>query len=104
MKKHKQINDDSGEDTISAIVQGIRIGDCVIITSPAELLVEVGLNIKKAPPYEKTFISAFSNGYMHYGAPAESYDKGGYEVTECLLAPEWQGIYEKKACEIIRNL
>ncbi|OHB60110.1 MAG: hypothetical protein A2Y12_09185 [Planctomycetes bacterium GWF2_42_9] len=104
LQKHQQINDESGEKTISAEVQGIKIGDCVIITSSAEVLAEVGLNIKKASPYEHTFVAAYSNGYMHYGAPASYYGKEGYEVTECLLAPEWQEIYEKKANEIISKL
>ena len=104
LEKYQAINHDSGEETISAEVQGIRIGDCVLITSPAEVLVEVGLNVKKASPYEHTFMAAFSNGYMHYGPPAADYDKQGYEVTECLLAPQWQEIYEKKAGEIIRRL
>ena len=49
-------------------------------------------------------MAAFSNGYIHYGPPASEYGKGGYEVTECLLAPEWQGLYEKKANEVIRRL
>lgn len=104
LKKHQAINQESGEETISAEVQGIRIGDCVLITSPAEVLVEVGLNVKKVSPYKHTFVAAFSNGYMHYGAPASYYGKEGYEVTECLLAPEWQHIYEKKAGEIIHRL
>jgi hypothetical protein len=104
LKKHQTVNEDSGEDTIEAEVQGIRIGDCVLISSPAEMLVEVGLNVKKASPYKHTFMAAYSNGYMHYGVPAADYDKGGYEVTECLLAPEWQQIYEQKANEIIRKL
>jgi len=104
LKKHQAINDEAGEATIAAEVQGIKIGDCVLITSPAEVLVEVGLNVKKASPYEHTFMAAFSNGYMHYGPPATEYGKGGYEVTECLLAPQWQEIYEKKANEIIRRL
>ncbi len=104
LEKHKQINDEAGVPTITAEVQGIRIGDCVIITSPAEVLVEVGLNVKKASPYRNTFIAAYSNGYMHYGAPASYYDKGGYEVTECLLAPQWQQMFEKKANEIIQKL
>jgi hypothetical protein len=103
-EKHQTINRESGAATIPAEVQGIRIGDCVLIAAPIEVLVEVGLNVKKASPYEKTFMAAFSNGYMHYGAPAADYDKDGYEVTECLLAPEWQAIYETKANEIIRRL
>ncbi len=104
LRFHQALNDKSGEATIAAEVQGIRIGDCVLITSPAEVLVEVGLNIKKASPHQHTFVAAFSNGYIHYGPPADDYPKGGYEVTECLLAPEWQQIYENKAEEILRRL
>jgi hypothetical protein len=104
LRKHQSINDEAGEATIPAEVQGIKIGDCVIVTSPAEVLTEVGLNVKKASPYKHTFVAAFSNGYLHYGPPADDYDKGGYEVTECLLAPEWQVIFEKTAQEIIGRL
>jgi hypothetical protein len=104
LKRHQAINDAAGRPTIATEVQGIRIGECVLVTSPAEVLVEVGLNVKNASPHEHTFISAFSNGYIHYGPPAADYDKGGYEVTECLLAPEWQALYEKKAAEVIGRL
>jgi hypothetical protein len=101
---HKALNDEAGEPTIPAEIMGIRIGEFVLISSPAEVLVQVGLNVKRASPFKYTFMAAFSNGYMHYGAPAADYAKGGYEVTECLLAPEWQRIYEKKANEVIRKL
>jgi len=104
LKKHKKINDDSGEATIEAEVQGIKIGECVIITSPAELLAEVGLNLKKHSSHKYTFVAPFSNGYMHYGAPEAYYDRGGYEVTECLLDSKWQNIYEEKAKSIMNNL
>ena len=104
LKKHQEINEEAGEPTIPAEVQGIKIGDCVVITSPAEMLVEIGQNIKKASPYKHTFIASISNGYMHYSPPAADYSRGGYEVTECLLAEQWQEIYEKKAEEIIRRL
>lgn len=103
-QKHQAINKESSEPTITAEIMGIKIGNCVLISAPVEMLTEVGLNVKKAAPYEYTFIAAFSNGYMHYGPPADAYDKGGYEVTECLLAPEWQAIYEKTAEDIIRKL
>jgi len=104
LKRHQAINDESGKSTILAEVQGIKIGDCVLITSPNEALVEVGLNLKKSSPYEHTFMAAFSNGYMHYGPPASYYDRGGYEVTECFLAPEWHKKYEDKANDIIQRL
>ncbi len=104
LRRHQAINDKAGEPTIATEVQGMKIGDFVLITSPAEVLVEVGLNVKKASPHEHTFMAAFSNGYIHYGPPASEYGKGGYEVTECLLAPPWQAIYEKKAGGILRRL
>jgi hypothetical protein len=104
LERHKAINAAAGEPTIATEILGIKIGDFVLVTSPAEVLVEVGLNVKNASPYEHTYMAAYSNGYIHYGPPASEYPKGGYEVTECLLAPEWQAIYEAKAQEIIARL
>lgn len=104
LRKHQRINRESGARTIPAEVVGMRIGDGVLISAPIELLAEVGLRLKKASPYKPTLVAAFSNGYLHYGPPADYYDKGGYEVTECLLAPEWQPVYEAKAKRILRRL
>lgn len=49
-------------------------------------------------------MAGFTNGYLHYGPPAAAYGQGGYEVTECLLAPEWQALYEKTAAGILARL
>ncbi|MAE67022.1 MAG: hypothetical protein CMJ18_22405 [Phycisphaeraceae bacterium] len=103
-RRHQTINEEAGSPTVTAEVQGIRIGDCILITSTTEVLSEVGLNIRRASPCPHTFVAAFSNGYIHYGAPAADYDLGGYEVVECLLAPEWQKMFEEKAAEIIGRL
>ena len=103
-ERHKAFNEEAGEPTVATEVQGIRIGDFVLITSPAEVLVEVGLNVKNASPHEHTFMAAYSNGYIHYGPPAADYDKGGYEVVECFIAPEWQELYERKAKEVLGQL
>lgn len=103
-ERHQKINDDSGESTIDAEVQGIRIGPCVFVTAPIELLTEVGLKLKAESPHANTFVAAFSNGYMHYGSPAADYDKAGYEVIECLLDPGWQQAYETTALEVLAKL
>ena len=50
LQRHQAINKAAGEPTVSTEVQGIKVGDFVLITSPAEVLVEVGLNVKKASP------------------------------------------------------
>ncbi len=104
LERHKAINDEADNKPIPAEVQGIRIGDFVLVTAPVEVLAEIGLRIKRASPHEHTFMAAFSNGYMHYGPPAADYDKGGYEVTECLLGPGWEAIYEAKARQILGRL
>jgi hypothetical protein len=103
-ERHKAINAEAGTETASAEIAGVKIGECVFVTAPIEILTEVALNIKAASPYENTFIAAFTNGYMHYGPPAADYDKGGYEVTECFLAPQWQEIYEAEVADILRRL
>ena len=104
LKGHHAFNVQSGEETFTAEVMGMRIGECVFITCPAEVLTEVGLNIKRNSPHEYTFMAAFSNGYAHYGPPAGDYPLGGYEVTECFLGAGWQEIYEAKAAEILAKL
>lgn len=104
LRHHQALNEAAGEDTIAAEVMGLRVGECVFITAPIEVLTQVGLNVKAASPHEHTFMAAFSNGYMHYGPPADEYPMGGYEVTECLLAPEWQAIYEETAQRVLGQL
>ncbi len=104
LRKHKQVNDESGETTIPAEILGIRIGDGVMITAPIELAAEVGLNIKKASPFKHTLVASDTNGYMHYGVPPEYYPRGGYEATECLLAPEWLSIFDATVNDILRRL
>jgi hypothetical protein len=102
--KHKQLNDESGEATVGAEVQVIRIGEFVLVTAPFEVLTEVSLNIKKASPRRHTFVAGFTNGYLHYGPPAADYEKGGYEVNECLLAPEWQACFESTVQELLQKI
>lgn len=105
MLKQKQIEIDKyGGEFVPSEIQGIRIGDFVIVTLSAEPFSQIGLNIKANSPYRHTFIAGYSNGYLHYAPTSESYKEGGYEIMNCILASQWQEIYEKKALEIIRKL
>lgn len=101
--RHEEINRGAG-DSVSAEIQAVRIGDYVLVAAPLEVLTEVGLNIKRDSPFPETHIASFSNGYLHYGPPASDYSKGGYEVTECLLAPEWQAVFESAVRGILGRL
>ncbi|MCC6422129.1 MAG: hypothetical protein IT447_01510 [Phycisphaerales bacterium] len=104
LRKHQRLVRDTGSQTVDAEIQLLRIGDGILVGSPLEVLTEVSLRVKKASPFPNTFIAAFSNGYLHYGSPVGNYDKGGYEVVECPLAPQWQEMYERTVGELLREL
>ena len=93
LKKHQEVIDGIGTPTIPAEIRALKIGDCVLIAEPMEMLTEVGLNVKKMSPFPHTYVVSLTNGYMHYAPPASYYPRGGYEVNECLLAPEWEEVF-----------
>ncbi len=106
LRKHQADNAAAAEPTIDVEVLGLRIGDFVLVTFPGELSVQIGLNVKQMAPHQRTFVGGYTNGYIYYAPTAEQLRNvgGAQEDSDCLLAPEWQRIYEKKANEIIRRL
>jgi len=104
LRNSKDQNESSGETTIEFEIQAMRIGDFILVTYPGDLVVEIGLNIKKSSPHEFTFISGHSNGVIGYGPTAEYYNGEAYEDSYCILAPEWQKIYEEKVLEILKKI
>ena len=43
-------------------------------------------------------------GDIGYAPTVEQYKGEAYEDTNCLLAPEWQKIYEEKVLNILKEL
>lgn len=91
-------------DSIPMEIQGVRIGDAVFITSPAEILTETGLSVKEFSPFENTFIASIANGYFHYAPPASYYPGGGYESIECLMSPRWEKAFVETTKDILGRL
>ncbi|MBM4074849.1 MAG: hypothetical protein FJ267_04320, partial [Planctomycetes bacterium] len=106
LKKHHAQHIAAGKRTLDVEVVGLRIGDFYLITFPGELTVQIGLNIKKASPYENTFVAGYTNGYIYYSPTAEQLQNlgGAQEDSDCLLAPEWQQLFESKVAEILKRL
>ena len=104
LQKHREIIDTLGTKTVSAEIQGIKIGECVLIAAPMEVLTEVGFNVKKNSPFRHTYIASIANGYLHYSPPASYYPLGSYEATECLLAPEWEEIFYRAVRDLLGQL
>ena len=100
---HEAYNAASGQSHIRGEVAGLRLGEAVFLTAPVEPLSAIGRRVNSFTDRQLFFIG-YANGYMHYGAPAESYNNGGYETIECMLAPGWQAEYEKAAKDILESL
>jgi hypothetical protein len=71
-------------------LQALRLGEALLITTPGETFVEIGLAIKAASPLEKTFVLGYANGNVGYIQTAAAFAEGGYEVDS---AYRFYGIY-----------
>jgi hypothetical protein len=104
LEKHQEIVTELGGVNVPAEIKAIRIGECVFVAAPVELLAEIGFKVKKISSFKYTYVISNSNGYLHYSPPASYYGRGGYEVTECLLAPEWEKIFLDTVREMLGEL
>lgn len=68
-------------------LQAIRINDGVFVAVPAEVFVEIGLQLKRTAA-NNLFIVGIANGYIGYLPNREAYDVGGYEVVSSKCRPE----------------
>jgi len=106
LQKHQAQAAAAGTKTINVELVGLRVGDFVLLTFPGELSVQIGLNLKKRSPHDLTFIAGYTNGYIYYAPTAEQLRNmgGAQEDSDCLLAPEWQALFESKALELLKRL
>ena len=106
LKKHRAQTVASGSSTLDVEIAGLRIGDFRMVTFPGELTTQVGLNIKQRATREPTFVAGYTNGYIYYAPTAEQRRNSGYaqEDCDCLLAPEWQRLFEEKAQSVLKSL
>ncbi|WP_197441647.1 hypothetical protein [Thalassoglobus polymorphus] len=106
LNKHQASMIASGKRTIDVEVGALRVGNFVLVTFPGELTVRIGLNIKKASPHQPTFVAGYTNGYIYYAPTAEQLMNvgGAQEDSDCILAPEWQEIFESKVAAMLKEL
>ncbi|MDF1658573.1 MAG: neutral/alkaline non-lysosomal ceramidase N-terminal domain-containing protein [Verrucomicrobiales bacterium] len=67
-------------ETTEVAIQAIRIGDQAIVALPFEVLVEIGLELKKRSPFPRTLIVEIANGAFGYLPPPHQHELGGYET------------------------
>jgi neutral ceramidase len=74
-------------------VQAVRIGDLGIVTNGAEFFCQLGLDVKAASPFARTWVSSLTNQWIGYVPTPSAFYAGGYEprtARSSKMAP-WAG-------------
>ena len=90
-----------------AEVQALAIGDCILVSVPAELFVEYGLQIKEAAHPARALVATCANGRVGYVPTPAAFLRGGYETTfgpSSMLAPEAGERLVETAADLVRRL
>lgn len=82
------------------VLRGIKFSkDFAVVSLPGEPFTEIGLGIKAKSPFEKTFVSALSNGGCGYVPMPDCFGRGGYEILPTPIG----GTKEDTSLKFIEN-
>ena len=99
------VDPDKFKDDITTEIQVLKIGDIYILGLPGEVLVEIGLEIKRIAGIENLFIISISNDAAGYICHSEAYDEGGYESGDGTFLAKGAGeIIIEEALNIIEQI
>jgi hypothetical protein len=106
LKKHSAAAETAVVRSFDVEVCALRIGDFKLVTFPGELTVEIGLSLKQATKDPHAFVAGYTNGYIYYTPTVAQRSNTGYaqEDCDCIVAPEWQRIFETTALDMLRRL
>ena len=101
----KQEEAKEGSETLTTEIQLLAIGDIYILGLPGEVLVEIGLEIKKQAGVENLFIISIANDTIGYVCTKEAYKQGGYEPERATKLAEGAGeLITKEALKLIKQM
>ncbi|MDA8823398.1 hypothetical protein N9N41_02790 [Opitutales bacterium] len=92
--------------TEPVLIQAFRIGEQAIVSMPFEVLVEIGLELKKKSPFERTLLISLANGGYGYLPPPNQHKLGGYEtwLGTSRFQPQSSEILTKNLLEMLEEL
>ena len=67
-------------DTVSVMLQAVRIGELGISAIPFEVFSEIGLELKARNPFKPSFTMELANGGYGYLPTPQQHKLGGYET------------------------
>lgn len=71
--------DDAAWQPVRTEIQALKLGDIYVLGLPGEVLVEVGVEIRRNAGVEKLLIATVANDTIGYVCHSLAYDQGGYE-------------------------
>ncbi|MBM4093028.1 MAG: hypothetical protein FJ276_27010 [Planctomycetes bacterium] len=90
---------------LEAEVQVIALSDdLAIVALPGEIFVELGLALKKASPFKRTFIAELANGSIGYVPNKSAYPEGNYEVVSARCAEGSGEMLVDEAVKLLKEL
>ena len=76
----KEAVEERGNTLCPVEIAVLSLGDAAIVTNPAELFCELGLEIREHSPFDVTLVSALTNGACGYVPTKRAFEHGGYET------------------------
>jgi hypothetical protein len=99
------------QEPVRSVVSALSVDDIALVGIPAELLVEIGMEIKRRSPFKTTFVIGYANKVVGYIPTRKAFEEGGYEVdTACKFygltpfLPEVHEITERTALDLLASL
>lgn len=89
------------DNPLKTEVQALGLGNVAFAGLPAEIFVEIGLDIKAKSQIPYTWIVDLANDKFAYVPTEKAYSEGGYEVNTSVLEPHAGEILKKAALELL---
>ena len=81
---------DLKRQSVGAMLQAVRLGNALLLTSPAEVFAATGIELSAwaaEQGWQGSIVSSCTNGYINYIPPRAEAERGGFEPSCTMLAP-----------------
>ncbi len=81
---------DLAQERVPVVLQAIQLGGVLLLTSPAEVFAETGIQLStwaREQGWQDSIVSSCTNGYINYIPPRAEAERGGFEPSCTMLAP-----------------
>jgi len=105
LAENRIVETDADRGPLKTELQLLRVGDIYLLGLPGEVLVELGLELKRQAPVERLIVASLANDVIGYVCHAAAYDEGGYESVQGTNLAKGAGeLIVSRALELIEQM